>query len=172
MVESLSVPSMVMPVLAVHVAVGNLFCRRSANFGNLKIEAQSLARHRMVAIQQDPVALDFHDRKGMGVTILAMDLQVTSHLDARRKLALGDGLDQAFITQTKGVLRLQLDRGLVAGQLPIERRLDLGKRVAIAAMQVDHRFTAFFERLAAGVRHFVAKGDGGVFVDFHGDGIG
>ena len=68
----------------------------------------------------------------------------------------------------KGVDRPQLQGGLVAGLLALQRLLDLFQRVAVAAVQIGHRLLDLFDELAQGVRDFVAQGDDGVFFDFHG----
>src|SRR5688572_21303339 len=53
--------SMVVAALAMDVPVRNLFRQRGAHAGHLQVELERLARQRVVAVQQDLVALDLHD---------------------------------------------------------------------------------------------------------------
>jgi hypothetical protein len=72
-----------------------------------------------------------------------------------------------MVCSSERVGGLELQRGLVARLLALQRRLDLRQRVAVAAMQVGRGLFGLVDQLALGVRHPVADGDDGVFLNVH-----
>ena len=123
----------------------------------------------MVAVQDHGVAFDFDHGESLRPAVFATAFQLAAHLHAWRKLALGNGLHQVLIAQAKGIGSRQRQRHLVAGLLAVQRLFNLGQRVAIAAVQVNHGLVAFFDHLAQAVGDFETQGDGGVFFDLHED---
>ena len=159
---------MLMPVRPMHMTVGQFLGRCRAHVGHFQAEAQHLAGPGVVAVEQHRVALDLDHVEHLIAAIGGAALQLAAHFHARRKVAARHGLRQAFVAQAEGVLGLQQQAGLVTHRLAVQRGLDFGQGVAVAAVQVGHGFLGFFEELALGVRHFVAQGHNGVFFDFHG----
>ena len=56
-------PSMMMPMLAMHMLVGNFFLTSRAHADDFDLKAQRFTCQRMVAVQQHGVAFDVHDVK-------------------------------------------------------------------------------------------------------------
>ena len=99
---------MMMPMLTMHMLVGNLFLTGLAHADDFDLKAQRLACQRMVTIQQHGVALDLHDVEDHHLAIIATALQLPANLDARRELLFGQGAKQTLVAQAKGVFGLQL----------------------------------------------------------------
>ena len=60
-------PSMLVPMLTMHMLVGNFFLRRHAHGDHFQFKANVLARQRMVGIHVHRVALDLHAGGGHAV---------------------------------------------------------------------------------------------------------
>ncbi len=121
----------------------------------------------MIAIQNDLVTFDLHDRKNLRMTGVILTLQLAAYLDAWWKLGLWNGLHKIFITQTKSVFRLEFKCRQKACNLPFQRLFDFRKRIAITAMQINHRFTAFFEQSALAIGYLVTQSNRRIFFNFH-----
>ena len=137
---------MVVAVLAVHVAVGDLFGGGSAHRLHLAAELQRLAGQRVVAVQVHFRALDLHHVEHLRRTVDAGALQAAAHLYAGRKFAFGDGSHQRFVVRTKGLFGAQVQGGGKAGFLAFQRSFDLGENVVVTTVQVGQ--VARIERLA------------------------
>ena len=159
--------SVVVAVFAVHVAVLDLHRGGSADRRHCQGKTHGIPCHGMVAIEQDLVTLDLQHPEAARLPLVIPSLQVAANLHAGRKLALRDGLYQGFVAFAERIVRLQLDGRLKTWLLAFQRRFNLGKCVAITAMQVDHGLVAFTQRFAQQVRDFVAQRDRCVFFDFH-----
>src|SRR4051812_30341286 len=79
--------SMVVAVLAMHVAMGDLLGAGGAHAGDLQREAQRLSGQRVVAVEQDGVALDLHDVENVRMAVIGAALELSAHLDTGRELA-------------------------------------------------------------------------------------
>lgn len=129
--------SMLVAVRAMHMAVGDFFSSGSPHGGDLAAELQCLARQGVVAVQVHFGALDLDHVEHGRLSVVAHALQLAAHLHAGRKLALGNGAHQAFVTRTKGVFHRQVQRGGKAHGLAFQRGFDLGEDVFVATVQVD-----------------------------------
>ena len=158
---------MLMAVCSVHMAVGDLFLRGTAHIDHPAAEAQRLPGQWVVAIQMHFGALDFHHGESAGIAFGIAPLDLTANFDAGRELGFGNGLLQGWVKNAKRILRTQVNRGLIACALPVQRRVDFRKNVAVAAMQVSQRLLAFFEYFPLGVGQLEMDGDGTVFGDKH-----
>src|SRR5450830_146946 len=89
--------SVVVPMLAMHMAMCNLFLRGCANFHHGDAQPQGLAGHRVIAVEHDGVTLDLHHSEHLRLSVGALALQLAANLHTRWKLGLGDGLHQALV---------------------------------------------------------------------------
>ena len=159
---------MLVAVLAMHMLVGNFFFGRLAHIGDFEYKAQRLARQRVVGIKDDDRAFDFHHVKNLHLAVAALAFELAANLDARRKLRARNGLHQALVAQAKSVFSGQIERDLVAFFLAVQGFFDFRQRVAVAAVQINHRLFAFLDQLTLRVSDFEEQGDSGVFFNFHG----
>ncbi|MCY1213679.1 hypothetical protein D9M72_254710 [compost metagenome] len=151
-----------------HMPVLDLHRQRRAHVRHLQAELQRLAGPGVVAVEQHDRALDLGHGEDVLGAVVEPALQLAADLHAGRELGLGNGAHQRLVAQAEGVFGGEVQRGLVALFLAVERLLDLGQGVLVTAMQVGHRLGAGFDELALGVGDFVLEGDDGVFFDFHG----
>ena len=121
----------------------------------------------MVAVQVHLGALDFHYRESAGIALGIAPLDLTADFYTGRELGLWNGLLQGRIKNAKRIFRTQVNGGFIACALPFQRRFNLWKNVAVAAMQVGQRLLAFFEYFSLGVGQLEVDGDGAVFGDKH-----
>jgi hypothetical protein len=121
----------------------------------------------VVAVEQHDRTLDLHHGEHVLGAVVQAALQLPADLHAGREIGLGDAAHQRLVALAEGVFGREAHHGLVALLLAVERFLDLGQRVLVAAMQVGHRLGARLDELALGVGDFVLDGDDGVFFDFH-----
>ena len=159
---------MLVAVGPVHMAVGDFFLGSHAHIKHPATEAQRLPGQWVVAVQMHFGALDFHHGESAGIALGIPPLDLTTDLDAGRELGFGNGLLQGRVKNAEGVFRTQVNIGLVADALPVQRCLDFRKNIAVAAMQVSQRLLAFFEYFSLGVGQLKMDGDGTVFDNKHG----
>ena len=150
-----------------HMAVGNLFCRRGTYTCHRRHELQRHTRQRVVAVQQHFRALDLDHAEGVFLAVIRHAAQAAADLHAGWEFGLGDGLHQALVALTKGVFGRQGQADLEAGFLAVQCSFHLGEDVVVATVQVDHGRLAGVDQGALGVCHLVAQGDNGVLGDFH-----
>src|SRR5213593_1233633 len=89
--------SVVVAVLAMHMLVRDLLFGGGAHVGDRHGKAKVLAGQRVVAVEHDDVALDFHHVEDLLAAIVAAAFQLPADLDAGRKLGFGNGAHQALI---------------------------------------------------------------------------
>src|SRR5450830_728856 len=82
--------SVVVAVLAMHVAVGNLFFAGSPHTCHVQGELQGLAGQRVVAIQVHLRPLDLDHVVDLRLALVVAAFKLATHFHARRELGLGD----------------------------------------------------------------------------------
>jgi len=158
---------MMVAVGTVYMAMRNFFFARSTHFKYLKCKTQGLAGQGMVAVEMYLGALDLDDGEHDGLTIFCTPFKLSTDLDARRKLGFGNGLQEAFVVFAKGIDGGQLDCGGKAGGLAFEGLFDLGKGVAVTAVEVGDGFLTLVQQFAGSVGNLELQSDCGVFSDVH-----
>ena len=139
---------MMMPMRPMNVTVLNFLVSGGAHIDDLDLEAQSFARHGVVAVEHDLIALYFHHRKDHRVAIVTTAFELPADFHARRKLGFRNGLQQAFVAQAESVRWRQFNRGLEALLLALQRCFYFCEGVAVAAMQIRRRLLAGFQHLS------------------------
>ena len=74
--------SMLMPMRAMHMAVGNFFCRGGAHIRHGAAETQRLPRQLVVAIEVHFGAFDLHHVEHARLAVIASALQLATHFHA------------------------------------------------------------------------------------------
>ena len=120
---------MMVPVRTMCVSVGDLFGRGCTHFLHRQSQRQVLSSPRVVAVQNDLIALDLAHREHLLLTILCTTAQLAAHFHARWEILFGDGLHQRLVALTKSIGRGQLERGGKAHFLAFQRFFDFGKSV-------------------------------------------
>ena len=108
---------MVVAMGAMDVTMCNFFLRSSPHFQDFQAKTQNSACQRMVAIQIHGIAFDLEHRKYDAVAAVIPTLKLPADLHTGWKLLFGYGLEQGIVAKTKGIFRLQLNRGLETGFL-------------------------------------------------------
>src|SRR5688500_3099959 len=121
--------SMMVPVLAMHMAVRDLFLRRRAHAGHAQAELERLARERVIAVEDHLRALDLHHVEDLRLALVVAALELAADLDAGREIRLRDGAQQRLVALAEGIAGRQVQRGLEARFLALQRGLDLGEGV-------------------------------------------
>ena len=102
----------------------------------------------MVAVQNHGLAFDFDHVEHMLNAVSTAPFQLAAHLDARRKLAAGNGLHQRFVAQAKRIFGCQRQRHGIAFFLAVQCFFNFGQRVAVTPVQINHGAVALLNDLA------------------------
>ncbi|MDB5853041.1 MAG: cupin protein [Herminiimonas sp.] len=125
----------------------------------------------MIAVKDHLVVRDIGDGeylRFLTVALASHALELHAHFQWRRQSIAWLYLHQVCIVFAKGIDRFNLNFGLVANILSAQRLFDLREGVAVVAVQVHHRFAAFFDQIALGIRQLVVQRYHRIFRYFHG----
>jgi cell wall-associated NlpC family hydrolase len=160
--------SVVVPAIAVDVAVLDLFGRSFAHFDDLDVEMQVFAGHRVIQIDIDHAHPHFLDRHRARADIGLQHNLHTRHQALVAEMFLGDALAQAFAALAVGLGGGHVDGEALAGFAAFHCILKAGNDVVVADQDRQRvgAQRAFGRRLA----HFangVVETNSAVFFDFH-----
>ena len=94
---------MMVTMRTMDVPVFNLLLNGRAHVNHVQLESQRLASPWVIAIEHDRIPFDFDDIENGFTTIGRAPAQLTAHFHAGWKVFFGHGLQQAFVTLTKGI---------------------------------------------------------------------
>ena|SRR6516162_1758260 len=133
---------MMVAVGTVHVPVGDLFGGGRAHVDHGAVEAQALARERMVAVDHDLAFRDIGHSEDARTTLIAFALgllELHPDLHAVGEAVFALDAHKIRVVLAESVIRLERDRAAIAGLLLLERRFDLRKYAVMAAVDVNDR---------------------------------
>ena len=161
---------MMMPMLAMDMAMRYLFRSRHANSRHGAGEQERDAGQRVIAINDDLVIGDVGNGKQtiLALAILGAALELHADFNVFREQLARFNRYQVRVVFTKRVFRLQLDFQLITDCLALQFLLDAVEYAPIAAMQIDQRVGAFVDRSPLRVAHAVVESDDGIPSDEHG----
>ena len=156
---------MMVAMLAVDMAMCDLFSARSTYTSDLALKSNRPPGQRMVAVEHDHRPFDFDHVKDLWLPTVVESLQLTTDFDAGRKLRLGYGFHQRFISRTKSIIGSEFKMCTKARALALEQCFDFWEYVAVATVQV--RQVATVKCFSDLVSDFVGQCDRGVLSDVH-----
>ena len=101
---------MMMSVRAVRVPVLDFFSGRWFHVDHLQREGDVLARQRVVAVEDDGVALDLHHGEDLAVALGVGAFDLATHLHAGRKVLLRDLRHQRLVAVTESQAALTREK--------------------------------------------------------------